>query len=77
MRLGINSFCDPWLTICAHPRRWDKQHPEDRDRYAAVKREAAAASREAGETVQDYNLRKEFVIREILDRAFKAEGLLQ
>ncbi|KAK7712657.1 hypothetical protein SLS64_005041 [Diaporthe eres] len=52
-------------------------HPDDRDKYAAVKREAAAASREAGETVQDYNLRKEFVIREILDRAFKAEGLLQ
>lgn len=61
----------------SHHPRWDKQHPEDRDKYAAVKREAAAASREAGETVQDYNLRKEFVIREILDRAFKAEGLLQ
>ncbi|KAI7782989.1 hypothetical protein LA080_012715 [Diaporthe eres] len=58
-------------------RDWLLEHPDDRDRYAAVKREAAAASREAGETVQDYNLRKEFVIREILDRAFKAEGLLQ
>ncbi|KAH8782817.1 GrpB protein-domain-containing protein [Diaporthe sp. PMI_573] len=56
---------------------WLVEHPEDRERYAAVKREAAAASREAGETVQDYNLRKEFVIREILDRAFRAEGLLQ
>ncbi|KAK2615951.1 hypothetical protein N8I77_002672 [Diaporthe amygdali] len=58
-------------------RDWLVEHPEDRDRYAAVKREAAAASREAGEKVQDYNLRKEFVIREILDRAFRAEGLLQ
>jgi GrpB-like predicted nucleotidyltransferase (UPF0157 family) len=58
--------------LCPSPK-----HPEDRERYAAVKREAAAASREAGETVQDYNLRKEFVIREILDRAFRAEGLLQ
>lgn len=56
---------------------WDKQHPEDRDRYAAAKREAAAATREAGETVEDYTLRKQFVIREILERAFKAEGLLQ
>lgn len=63
--------------MCAHHPRWDKQHPEDRDRYAAVKREAAAASREAGETVQDYTMRKQFVIIEILDRAFKAEGLLQ
>lgn len=54
-----------------------EQHPEDRDRYAAVKREAAAAAREAGESVQDYNERKQFVIIEILDRAFRAEGLLQ
>lgn len=59
------------------PRSWDKQHPEDRERYAAVKREAAAASREAGENIEGYTLRKEFVVREILERAFKAEGLLQ
>lgn len=45
--------------------------------YAAVKREAAAASREAGESVQDYTFRKEFVIQEILDRAFRAQGLLE
>lgn len=54
-----------------------KKHPEDRDRYAAVKYEAAAASREAGETMQDYTDRKSSVIREVLDRAFRAEGLLQ
>ncbi|POS81468.1 hypothetical protein DHEL01_v200145 [Diaporthe helianthi] len=58
-------------------RDWLREHPEDRDRYAAAKREAAAASREAGETMQDYTNRKDSVIREILDRAFRAEGLLQ
>ncbi|KAG8166045.1 hypothetical protein KVR01_004597 [Diaporthe batatas] len=58
-------------------RDWLREHPEDRDRYAAVKYEAAAASREAGETMQDYTERKNTVIRDILDRAFRAEGLLQ
>ncbi|KAL1877391.1 hypothetical protein Daus18300_002375 [Diaporthe australafricana] len=57
-------------------KEWLLEHPEDREKYAAVKHEAAAASREAGETVQDYTLRKESVIWEILNRAFKAQGLL-
>lgn len=53
------------------------QHPEDRELYANTKRAAAKASREAGEKVQEYNNRKEPVILEILDRAYKAQGLLK
>lgn len=41
-----------------------------------MKRAAAAAAREAGETTQGYNVRKEPVVREILERAFRALGLL-
>jgi GrpB-like predicted nucleotidyltransferase (UPF0157 family) len=44
--------------------------------YAEVKRQAAKASREADETVMEYNDRKEPVIREILKRVYEAHGLL-
>ncbi len=49
----------------------------DRERYAAVKRTAAAASTAAGEHVMDYNARKQTVIREIYERAFRAAGLVR
>jgi GrpB-like predicted nucleotidyltransferase (UPF0157 family) len=57
-------------------RDWLRGNPDDRDRYAAVKRQAAAASNEAGEHVMQYNARKEQVIRDIYHRAFLASGLL-
>ena len=41
-----------------------------------MKRAAAAAARDAGETTSGYNIRKQPVVREILERAFRAEGLL-
>lgn len=47
----------------------------DRARYAAVKREAAAAANARGETVMQYNARKAAAIREIYARAFRAAGL--
>ncbi|WP_350349044.1 GrpB family protein [Agromyces sp. G08B096] len=47
----------------------------DRDLYAAVKRETAADANAHGETVMQYNARKQAVIREIYDRAFRAAGL--
>ncbi|KAK8111959.1 uncharacterized protein PG998_008416 [Apiospora kogelbergensis] len=47
----------------------------DRDLYARTKREAMEASRTAGETLRQYNARKEPVIRQILDRAFAAHRL--
>ncbi|KAI1827851.1 GrpB domain protein [Xylaria intraflava] len=57
-------------------RDWLRDHADDRDRYTAVKREAAAASRAAGEVTDQYNLRKEPVIMDILRRMFEAQGLL-
>lgn len=59
-------------------RDWlrDPMHEADRELYASVKRQAAAESREAGETVMQYNERKEPVIREILRKVYEAHGLL-
>ncbi|KAL3479142.1 grpb/dephospho-CoA kinase [Aspergillus californicus] len=59
-------------------RDWlsDSRHESDRELYARVKRESARESREAGETVQEYNDRKEPVIRDILKRIYEAHGLL-
>jgi GrpB-like predicted nucleotidyltransferase (UPF0157 family) len=58
-------------------REWLIAHPEDRDRYRDAKLGAAAEANAAGEHVMDYNARKEPVIREIYDRAFRAAGLLR
>ncbi|KAI0433879.1 GrpB domain protein [Xylaria sp. FL1042] len=57
-------------------RDWLREHEDDRNRYTAVKREAAKSSTAAGENVQQYNNRKEPVIRDILQRIFEAHGLL-
>jgi GrpB-like predicted nucleotidyltransferase (UPF0157 family) len=57
-------------------REWLCNHPEDRARYAAAKRASADASNAAGEDVMAYNLRKQPVVREILDRMFRAHGML-
>nr|WP_137825832.1 GrpB family protein [Brevibacterium sp. XM4083] len=47
----------------------------DRQRYAEAKRGAAAEANAAGETMMDYNARKQAVIRDIYARAFAAAGL--
>jgi GrpB-like predicted nucleotidyltransferase (UPF0157 family) len=71
-----------WDFDCAEPvrhrifRDWLRGNPADRDRYAAVKAQAAAESNAAGEHVMQYNARKEQVIREIYHQAFLATGLL-
>lgn len=57
-------------------RDWLRAHPADRDRYAAAKRSSAEATNDADATMMSYNLRKQPVIREILDRAFRDAGLL-
>ena len=44
--------------------------------YRDCKLAAAAAANAAGEHVMEYNARKQSVIREIYDRAFRAAGLL-
>lgn len=57
-------------------RDWLRDHADDRERYAAAKRAAAQASNAAGEDGMAYNARKEAVVREILDRLFRAHGML-
>lgn len=57
-------------------RDWLRAHPGQVAHYAGAKREAAAAANAAGEHMMDYNARKQAVIREIYDRAFRAAGLL-
>jgi GrpB-like predicted nucleotidyltransferase (UPF0157 family) len=56
-------------------KEWLLDHEDDRLAYAEVKRQAAPAAREAGDTVIEYNERKQPVIREILKRAFAAHGI--
>jgi GrpB-like predicted nucleotidyltransferase (UPF0157 family) len=56
-------------------RDWLRSNPEDRALYAAAKTGAAADTRATGGHTMDYNARKEFVIREIYGRAFRALGL--
>ncbi len=57
-------------------RDWLRDHPEDRATYAHAKRMSADASNAAGAEVVDYNQRKQPVVREILDRMFRAHGML-
>jgi GrpB-like predicted nucleotidyltransferase (UPF0157 family) len=57
-------------------RDWLRAHPDEVALYRDCKIAAAAAANEAGEHVMDYNGRKQSVIREIYDRAFRAAGLL-
>jgi GrpB-like predicted nucleotidyltransferase (UPF0157 family) len=57
-------------------RDWLVEHPEDRARYAAAKTASAREATAAGELVADYNFRKQPVIRNILDRMFRAHGLI-
>lgn len=51
-----------------------RTHPDDRERYQAVKLASAEKSNAVGETVMDYNARKQSVIREIYHRIFAAHG---
>jgi GrpB-like predicted nucleotidyltransferase (UPF0157 family) len=58
-------------------RDWLRGNPDERDRYAAAKREAASEANAGGEHVMQYNGRKQQVIREIYHRAFVAAGLIK
>ena len=57
-------------------RDWLRDHPDDRALYADAKRVSADTANAAGEAVMAYNLRKQPVVRDILDRMFRAHGLL-
>lgn len=58
-------------------REWLSKSPDDLQLYARVKRECAAASEAANESMQEYNLRKEKTIREILNKAFRDLGYIK
>ncbi|KIX92610.1 uncharacterized protein Z520_11639 [Fonsecaea multimorphosa CBS 102226] len=58
-------------------REWLVKTPEDLQRYATVKRECAAMSEAAGESMQEYTVRKDKIVREILDRAFRDLGYIK
>jgi GrpB-like predicted nucleotidyltransferase (UPF0157 family) len=58
-------------------REWLSKSPEDLQLYATVKRDCAAASEAAVESMQEYTLRKEKTVREILDRAFRDLGYIK
>ena len=57
-------------------RDWLRDHPDDCRRYADAKRAAAEASNDDGQTVMEYNLRKQPVVRDILDHTFRVHGML-
>jgi GrpB-like predicted nucleotidyltransferase (UPF0157 family) len=75
--LHVFGFDSPELVKHRIFRDWLQGNPDERDRYAAVKRRAAVEANAAEEDVMQYNARKEFVIREIYQRAFVAAGLLK
>jgi GrpB-like predicted nucleotidyltransferase (UPF0157 family) len=58
-------------------RDWLVKTPADLQLYAAVKRECAAASEAAGESMREYTLRKDEVIEEIRNRAFRNLGYIE
>jgi GrpB-like predicted nucleotidyltransferase (UPF0157 family) len=57
-------------------RDWLIAHPDDRAAYAAIKRAAAARTNAGGGTGMAYNQVKEPFLRDLLDRVFRAHGLL-
>ncbi|KAF7194576.1 hypothetical protein HII31_04082 [Pseudocercospora fuligena] len=58
-------------------RNWLREHPEDLELYAKVKRESAEATEKAGESMQEYTMRKDRTIEEIRNRAFRALGYIK
>ncbi|MEM8766266.1 MAG: GrpB family protein [Pseudomonadota bacterium] len=57
-------------------RDWLRQNESDLTLYRDAKIAAAEAANASGERVEDYNARKQAVIRGIYHRAFEAAGLL-
>jgi GrpB-like predicted nucleotidyltransferase (UPF0157 family) len=75
--LHVFGFDSPELVRHRIFRDWLRGNPDQRDCYAAAKREAASEANAGGEHVMQYNARKQQVIREIYHRAFVAAGLLE
>jgi GrpB-like predicted nucleotidyltransferase (UPF0157 family) len=78
-RANVHVFSAGCAEIVRHRllRDWLIDHADDRDAYAAAKRQASAViNAEGGGTGMDYNAVKEPFIRDLLDRVFRANGLL-
>ena len=77
-RCNLHVFSPDCAEAARHKifRDWLRDHPEDLALYGNAKVAAAETSNARGETTQDYNARKELVIRDIYHRAFKSAGLL-
>ncbi|KAJ4252329.1 hypothetical protein NW762_010927 [Fusarium torreyae] len=58
-------------------RDWLRRNEDDRKLYANIKRGAAKLSVEKGENINEYTARKDNVIHEILQRAFKDLGYIE
>ncbi|KAG0646555.1 non sense mediated decay [Hyphodiscus hymeniophilus] len=58
-------------------KEWLIENVDDRDLYARTKKECSEASKLGGESIQEYNDRKEGVIEGILHRAFKRLGYVE
>ncbi|MCJ1292772.1 hypothetical protein MMC34_004325 [Xylographa carneopallida] len=57
-------------------RDWLLKSPVDLELYAKVKREAAEQTAVAGDSMMDYNQRKDKTIHEILEKAFRDLGYI-
>jgi GrpB-like predicted nucleotidyltransferase (UPF0157 family) len=58
-------------------RDWLLKTPADLELYAKIKREAAQQTAVAGDSMVDYNQRKDKTIHEILERAFRDLGYIE
>lgn len=74
--LHVFGFDSPELIKHRLFRDWLRANPQEARLYARFKREAAAAANASGEDSMIYNARKQQVIREIYQRAFRASGLI-
>jgi GrpB-like predicted nucleotidyltransferase (UPF0157 family) len=77
-RVNLHVFSPDCPEVIRHRmfRDWLIEHPDDLARYRDAKLEAAADARAGGESVMDYNQRKQPAIRNIYARMFRAHGLL-
>jgi GrpB-like predicted nucleotidyltransferase (UPF0157 family) len=77
-RVNLHVFSPDCPEVIRHRmfRDWLIEHPDDRALYRNAKLESAKAATLAGESVIDYNQRKQPVIHDIYDRMFRANGLI-
>ena len=57
-------------------RDWLLSHPDDKELYAETKREAMREASLSGESMTQYTWRKDAVVREILQKAFRSLGYI-